>query len=159
MSRDMQNKLIKDIVICDIDGTISKVGKRLRYLNETPANWDKFFEHCSEDEPIEEICTLVCNLYLAGYTIIFCTGRICDVQEKTVNWIKKHVLENLNPRLLMRRTNDYRSDTEVKPELIVEHLTTDERKRISFILDDRDSMVEKWRELGYICLQVARGNY
>ena len=150
----------KNIVICDIDGTISKVGERLQYLQQTPPDWDKFYDDCFDDEPIEEICTLVRLLHKAGYSIIFCTGRRDSVREKTEAWIKRHVSEEFTfPRILMRATADHRHDTEVKPELLEMYLSEQERARIAFILEDRDSMVEKWRELGYRCLQVARGDF
>ena len=57
----------------------------------------------------------------------------------------------------MRKDGDYRHDTEVKPELLAKKgiNPTD----VWFILEDRDSMVAKWRELGYRCLQVADGKF
>ena len=150
----------KDIVICDIDGTISQVGERLRYLQETPPDWDSFYEDCFDDEPIVEMCLLVRSLRKAGYNIIFCTGRRDSVRDRTEAWIKRYVSEDFTiPRILMRPTADHRHDTEVKPELLQRHLTEAERQRIAFILEDRDSMVEKWRELGYRCLQVAKGDF
>jgi hypothetical protein len=30
---------------------------------------------------------------------------------------------------------------------------------IAFVLEDRNSMVKKWRELGLTCLQVAEGDF
>ena len=30
---------------------------------------------------------------------------------------------------------------------------------VAFILEDRDSMVKKWRDLGLTCLQVAYGDF
>lgn len=57
----------------------------------------------------------------------------------------------------MRKDGNYRHDTEVKPELLAKKgiNPTD----VWFILEDRDSMVAKWRELGYRCLQVADGKF
>lgn len=150
----------KNIVICDIDGTISRVGERLQYLQQTPPDWDKFYDDCFDDEPIEEMCMLVRTLHKAGYTIVFCTGRRDSVREKTEAWIKKYVSEDfVFPRILMRPTADHRHDAEVKPELLEMYLSEQDRARIAFILEDRDSMVDKWRELGYRCLQVAKGDF
>ena len=57
----------------------------------------------------------------------------------------------------MRKDRDWRHDTAVKPELLAKSgINTD---NVAFILEDRDSMVTKWRELGYKCLQVADGNF
>lgn len=150
----------KDIVICDIDGTISRVGERLKYLQQTPKDWDSFYNDCFDDEPIPEIVTLICKLQAAGYRIVFCTGRRDSVRRQTEAWIQRYTDERIfYPRILMRPNDDHRHDTEVKPELLAKYLTEDERSQIAFILEDRDSMVAKWRELGYRCLQVDRGEF
>ena len=149
------------IVICDIDGTISRPGDRLKYLQQKQVDWEVFYASCFDDEPIIEICELVNNLYYAGYEVIFCTGRRDSVYEQTENWICNHIHNSLlfGCRLLMRSCNDLRHDVEVKPELLQKHLTDEERARIAFILEDRDCMVAKWRELGYRCLQVDKAEF
>jgi hypothetical protein len=43
---------MKFIVIVDIDGTISKVGDRIKYLKQDPKDWESFYKDCFEDEPI-----------------------------------------------------------------------------------------------------------
>lgn len=145
----------KDIVIVDIDGTIAKVGDRLKYLQQEPKDWDSFYEHCDEDEPIEDIIRVVKDLYFCGYNIVFCTGRRESVRTKTMEWIKKYL--NFNPcgyRLLMRKDNDWRHDTEVKPQML-----DFPASEVLIVLEDRNSMVKKWRELGYTCLQVNKGDF
>ena len=42
-------------ILVDIDGTISKVGDRIKYLQQEPKNWDSFYEACDEDECITTI--------------------------------------------------------------------------------------------------------
>ena len=67
------------------------------------------------------------------------------------------ILEFPDNRLLMRKDGDFRHDSIVKPELI-ENSWFDSNI-IAFILEDRDSMVNEWRELGFTCLQVAKGDF
>lgn len=145
-------------IIVDIDGTIAKVGDRLKYLQSEKKDWDAFYEHCYEDEPIEDIIELVNTLADDNY-IIFCTGRRESVREQTMVWLRNFIpnIDWINHDLLMRKDGDYRHDTEVKPELLAKKgiNPTD----VWFILEDRDSMVAKWRELGYRCLQVADGKF
>lgn len=150
--------MIKTIIV-DIDGTISKVGERLKYLQQKPKDWDSFYNDCFEDEPISAMVDLVYDLCFQGYNIIFCTGRRESCREKTMAWLTKHFdpyIKNYS-MLLMRADNDHRHDTETKPELLKNAGVT--LDSISFVLEDRDSMVKKWRELGLICLQVAEGNF
>jgi len=150
---------MKDIVIVDIDGTISKVGERLKYLQSDPKDWDSFYNDCFEDEPIDQIISLVDTLYWAGYNLVFCTGRRESCREKTINWMKKHFETEVVNRnlLLMRPDKDHRHDTEVKPELLKK--AGIELNEVAFVLEDRNSMVQKWRELGLTCLQVAEGDF
>jgi hypothetical protein len=147
--------MIKNIVIVDIDGTICKLGDRLKYLNETPVNWDAFYAHCFEDEPIPEIVRLVDCLFRTGYKIYFFTGRRMSCYADTLDWISKYFRPTFEYRIVMRENKDHRHDTEVKPEFM-KQINSDQ---VAFILEDRNSMVKKWRELGFICLQTADGNF
>jgi len=55
----------------------------------------------------------------------------------------------------MRQAGDYKPDYEHKKELL-DLLPKD---RIAFILDDRDQVVNMWRENGLTCLQVDAGAF
>lgn len=151
----------KKIIVVDIDGTIAKVGDRLKYLQQEKKDWDAFYEHCNEDEPIEDMVQLVVDFWEWGYDIVFCTGRRESVREKTKEWIKDYLTIGRDYDLLMRKDKDWRHDTEVKPELLEKWMWCNKVKPsdIFLILEDRDSMVAKWRELGYRCLQVADGKF
>lgn len=149
----------KKIVIVDIDGTISKVGDRLRFLSQKPKDWDSFYNDCFEDEPISDMINLV-NILLPKYYVVFCTGRRESVREMTVNWLKSNldIKKVVYPlQLFMRSDGDFRHDTEVKPELLKK--SSIQFSDIAFVLEDRNSMVAKWRELGLTCLQVAEGDF
>lgn len=144
----------KEIIIVDIDGTISKVGDRLKYLQQDKPDWDSFYNACFEDEPITEIITML-KILSCSYHIVFCTGRRESVRTITEDWLLKYFGAGWN--LLMRPNNDYRHDTIVKPEQLKKHGIS--LQSIAFILEDRNSMVVKWRELGLRCLQVADGDF
>jgi hypothetical protein len=153
---------MKFIVIVDIDGTISKVGDRIKYLKQDPKDWESFYKDCFEDEPICETCNLVVDLMSGNYHVVFCTGRREQARERTVNWlfrngvIKQHSFYD-KKQLLMRKDGDLRSDTIVKPELLREAgINFDE---IAFVLEDRSKMVKKWRNLGLTCYQVDEGDF
>lgn len=140
-------------IIIDIDGTVSKVGDRLKYLQQTPKDWDAFYNACFEDEPINEIVDLLHSIQ-GKYEFVFCTGRRESVRKQTQEWLKDYMLYG---DLLMRKDGDFRHDTVAKLELIKE--AGIDHSDIAFVLEDRNSMVEKWRSLGVKCLQVADGNF
>lgn len=148
----------KKTVIVDIDGTMSKVGDRIKYLQKTPKDWSSFYKACGEDEPIKPIVKLV-NQLSKKYCIAFCTGRTEITRDITVDWLRKHLNERTfkNAVLLMRDNGDHRHDTLVKPELIEQ--AGIELDDIAFVLEDRNSVVAKWREMGLTCLQVADGDF
>lgn len=146
-----------NIIVVDIDGTIAKVGDRLKYLQQEKKDWDAFYEHCDEDEPIKDIIELVELMQIHEYNIVFCTGRRESVRKKTEDWLFKNVWCLREYKLLMRKDNDWRPDTEVKPELLANAgITPDD---VWFILEDRDSVVVKLRSLGFRVLQVADGKF
>ena len=147
---------MRHIIVVDIDGTIAKVGDRLKYLQQDKKDWDAFYEHCDEDKPFMDMMELVSTLE-QDYVIIFCTGRRESVREKTEEWIDDHFGYDFTYHLFMRPDGDHRHDTEVKPELLANAGVSP--KEVLCILEDRDSMVAKWRELGYRCLQVDRGDF
>lgn len=147
--------MIKYVVV-DIDGTISKVGDRLKYLQQEVKDWDSFYEHCDEDEAHNDIIKLV-EMLSFDYNVVFCTGRRESVRNKTFKWLNKHLHLFSEFRLLMRKDNDFRPDVDVKPQLLQSiGLTSSD---VFLILEDRDQVVSKWRELGYRCLQVSKGDY
>ena len=137
-------------VVVDIDGTVAKVGDRLRYLEAK--DWDSFYDHCDEDEPIIPIIDMV-QLLAQRHDITFVTGRSERVRGKTEEWLDRW-FPDISYTLRMRKVGDHAPDTIIKPYLI-ESI----RDRVELILEDRNSMAAKYRELGYTCLQVAEGDF
>ena len=157
----------RKIVLVDIDGTISKVGERLKHLKKEPPDWDSFYEDCFEDEPILPIVGLVraimhehCGDH-STYEVVFCTGRRESVREKTTIWLQRYFDFGYElsccDKLLMRKDGDFRHDTEVKPELLIESGIKIEY--VAFVIEDRNSMVKKWREMGFVCIQPVEGDF
>ena len=146
---------MKEYIIIDIDGTVAKIGDRLKYLQQEPKNWDSFYDHCDEDEPIKDVIQVVQVFRRCGYKLIFCTGRRDSVRQNTEEWIERHIgLKPDDYSLLMRKKNDWRHDTIVKPLML-----NVSANNVLFVLEDRTSMVKRWRELGYTCFQVNDGDF
>lgn len=149
---------MRKIVVVDIDGTIADCSKRAnKYLRKGKEDWDKFYDACDKDKPIKDILELV-NVLSQHYEIVYCTGRKQSTTKKTLTWLWKNA-DVSSYHILFRRNSDTRHDTLVKPKLLADFLKRNPEFEVFLILEDRDSMVEKWRELGYRCLQVAPGNF
>jgi len=156
---EFKQKSNQKIVLVDIDGTLTIVGNRLQFLEAE--DWDSFYAACGEDEPVRPIIELV-QLLEKSYTIVYCTGRPEKVRNVTKKWLSYYVYgkpsyEIPDKNLLMRKDHDFRHDIIVKPEEINNAWFSSDQ--IEYILEDRDSMVAKWRELGFTCLQVAKGDF
>ena len=161
-------------IVCDIDGTVADCKHRLHYIRRlapVPNDYDAFYEACDKDTPIKPIINIL-KRHWHSYSIVFLTGRRESVRQKTVDWLDKYVTKGItcNPMvderveydLLMRPNGDRRHDTIVKPELLDKFFEGElfsDKSNVAFILEDRNSMVKEWRELGYTCLQVADGDF
>lgn len=145
----------KDIVICDLDGTLANDAHR-SYLIKTSnpdrdENWDKYFDLCGHDTPIYEVCNLVRRLN-SYYDIHIFSGRSDRVKIQTELWLSKHMVPY--DTIKMRPWDSREQDHIMKIEW-----ANPIRDRVAFILEDRQRVVDAWREAGYTCLQVAPGNF
>jgi len=150
------------IIIVDIDGTISDANNRAnKYLGKNP-DWDSFYNACGSDKPIEPVIELVESLSIT-YKVVFCSGRRESCRQDTEDWIDKYVhLYGTNRKpftFLFRKDGDTRHDTIVKPEMLDKYLSEHPDEEVFCTIEDRNSMVEKWRELGYLCIQPATGDF
>jgi len=139
-------------IICDIDGTIADLGHRLHFVQKKPVNWKKFFEGIPGDKPIQNVIDLihaVANPY-TGICVVYVTGRPEDYRELT----RKQLIEFGCPdyqNLYMRPANDTRGDFIVKKQILQGILEDGFEPLV--VIDDRQSVVDMWREEGLTCLQ------
>lgn len=137
-----------DAIICDIDGTLALMGDRSPYDAST-ADQDRL------NEPVADI---VRTYIQQGYVVLYCSGRDEKFRELTERWLDKFGLnESGVARLLMRPTGDNREDSIIKQELYAKYIIGNYNVR--FCLDDRDRVVNAWRDLGLTCLQVNYGDF
>jgi len=145
----------RPVVICDIDGVIADCTHRLKFIESKPADWDAFFEACSEDAPLEPMIRLL-RAMDDEFDILYVTGRPERVRLKTILWMTHHdvPLEHSND-LFMRKDGDHRQDFAVKAEIFDKHIARD----IHAVFEDRDQVVQMWRDKGLLCLQPKKGDY
>lgn len=130
----------KKAIIVDIDGTLAKICNREIFDYPQAIN----------DEVHYHIADLI-DRYRHDHLIILLSGRDEECRDVTVNWLKKNRIGY--HLLLMRKRGDKRDDTIVKKELYKRHIQG--RYDVTFVLDDRARVVDMWREIGLVCLQVA----
>ena len=149
----------KYYLLVDIDGTISDAGERAKtYLGGDKPDWDGFYAACGEDASIMPVIRIIEALSHA-YDIVFCTGRRQSGEGDTREWMNRHAPALAHWPILFRKDGDTRHDTAVKPELLEGYMKANHKKRPYAVFEDRDSMVARWRELGYTCFQPAAGHF
>jgi len=134
-------------IIVDIDGTLA---------HRCDRNWFEY-EKVDQDHLDVVVYGIVEAFQKKGYTILIVSGRegteVC--RQKTLAWLDKHKVPYYD--LMMRKEGDHRRDSIVKKE-IYDTLIKD-KFDVEFVLDDRKSVCDMWREIGLKCLQVAPGDF
>jgi hypothetical protein len=136
-------------VIVDLDGTIALHDPELR------DPYDTDFSKIIQDSPKKEVIEVVTALYHQGYKIIYVTGRSNETEEATREWLRLFAPPYIS--LHMRKRNDFRKDDVVKKEIYEEKIA--HHHDVLCIFDDRQRVVDMWRELGLTCFQVAPGDF
>ena len=141
-------------IICDLDGTLADCEHRVHHIKQDKPDWEAFHQDCGRDKVIEPIAHLVRMYDHYGFHVIICTGRMFKSFEKTRSWLDFNVIPF--HRIHMRPNDDFRHDYELKQSMLDE---IQERYEIFVILEDRDRVVQMYRDNGLACLQVADGAY
>ena len=150
------DKMEKDIIIVDIDGTVADITHRLHFLTGDVKHWDKFNAAMSEDKAKETVLSIINVFEARGFCIWFKTGRFEKYRQVTEDWLIENEIHF--DELTMRADGDYRSDFKVKQDML-DGMHWSERARILCVIDDRESVVEMWRKNGLTCLQCQKGDY
>lgn len=155
--REMHNKYLRPLkrvtqdenapqaVIFDMDGTLALLNGRDPYDAST----------CEYDLPNYPVIDVLRKYQKDGYKIIICSGRKDEFAEQTGRWLDKF---DIKPDLLlMRVTDDNRNDSIVKEEMFKNHILG--KYYVEVVYDDRERVVDTWRDLGLTCFQVSDGRF
>jgi hypothetical protein len=134
------NPILPTAVICDLDGTLALLNGRSPYDAST----------CEQDGLNRVVADLI-----RGKLVILVSGREEKYRSQTLAFLKKHGIDYA--QLQMRATGDFRKDALIKREIFENHIRN--RYNIEWVLDDRNQVVQMWRQLGLTCLQVADGDF
>lgn len=166
MNKNSEN-INKDVIIVDIDGTLS-----LMEGIRGPYDYDKV--HL--DKPNKPIIKLIKILSTSKYTnikIFIFSGRMnkklkkpikinginCfDTIQLTISWINEHLGRGFWDNIFLREDLDFRCDRIIKKEMYEEHIK--DKYNVLYVIDDRERVVNMWRDdLGLTTLQVAKGDF
>jgi len=141
-------------IIVDIDGTLADITHRLHFVQKAPKNWKAFFNAMDRDTPIPSTVGVVQSMWTMGHRILITTGRPASYEPMTVGWLREHRIRY--DHMFMRAAGDTRPDDVVKRD-ILRHIRRDYEPDLA--IDDRDRVVDMWRQHGVPCWQVAPGGF
>ncbi len=131
----------KDCYVFDIDGTLTVAQENTRIAYD----WSRV----GEDKPNENVFRIL-NDIPENYDILIVSGRDDVCMPDTLEWLKKHTSKDI--RLHMRKNKDSRKDSIVKKEIYEEHIKP--YYNVVAVYDDRQQVVDMWRNQGICTLQV-----
>ena len=169
----------KDTIICDLDGTIADLSHRLHYIKDNDGgikespDWEAFNNACIDDKPIFDVIQIVKLLWSGDQkktipirNLKFFTSRSNAIRKSTENWLHKHffrvnrrpddqedIFKKFGVTLTMRNESDSRQDDQVKLEMMRHFGLRPED--VLCIFEDRQSVVDMWRNHGYRVLQLS----
>jgi predicted kinase len=143
----VQNETLPPTIVCDLDGSLARIGNRSPY---DASNCDVV------DFPMEMTVETVKLYYQAGYKIVFCTGRMEKDRAPSSRFIERCV-PGMEYVLFCRPDNDQRKDHIVKEEMFNNNIKG--KYWVKLVIDDRNSVVQGWRKMGLVCWQVADGDF
>lgn len=140
-----KNGYLPHAIVCDLDGTLALHNGRNPYDAST----------CQNDLVNEAVAKAICQYARDGYEILFTSGREAIYREQTIEFLKKVNLPRY--QLFMRAAGDHRKDHVVKLELFQRHIHG--HYYVEAVFDDRQRVVDMWRDVGLTVFQVADGNF
>lgn len=145
-------------IIVDLDGTLCDLSHRLHYVKGEKKDWPSFLSGVHNDLLNRWCSELIYAMDKRGYKTIFCTGRegTKEIMDKTTTWLTNW-LPNLGWCLYHREEGDHRKDAIIKRELYKNFIEPE--FNVLFVVDDRQQVVDMWREVGLTCLQCAKGDF
>ena len=133
-------------IVSDMDGTMIHIGNRSPYDASL----------CDEtDTPNWPVINTVIALVNSGYDVVFVSAREEKDRAPTERQIRKYLPGHFDFKLFMRSTKDHRQDDIVKKEIYQKWI--EPYYDVLFVMDDRQRVVNAWRELGLTCFQVNPG--
>lgn len=149
------------MIVFDLDQVLADDTHRQHILingdRKDPKVWERYFKQCKKDKPIHWLIDLFNVLQTRSHhQVVIFTGRSLMVEEETWRWLNRW---KIYPDWIeFRPEGDKRHDTEVKPEMlkkVIEILG----EEVWFIIEDRNIMIKKFRELGYNVLACNDWDY
>ena len=143
----------KNIIICDIDGTVANNLHRQHFLTKKK-DWHNFFNNLDKDQPILKIIEKINKLDGDGFEIIFITGRPEKYRFSTTAWLEKFFQFDI--KILMRADKDRRNKVDIKKELFKKNFKS---SKVYMVFENDDELCALWQSLGLKVFKVNESDF
>ncbi len=173
---------MKKTIIFDLDGTLAIIEKRRikagSPTGKTPTpskmDWDVFFDpdNIKLDEPNDPVIKMAQVFKSQGFKIVIFSGRNDRSFATTKQWLNQN---DVPFDLLVMRPDKFKSDSwpiaagnpatsdmRFMPDEILKKQMLDtfvDKDDVLMCVDDRQKVVDMWRDNGLTCFQVAPGDF
>jgi len=155
---DNKNNRVMKWIIFDLDGTLADIEDRRQLCTKENGkmDWNKFFdpENIKLDKPNQPVIMMAQALTAFGYKIAIFSGRSAKTKDATKDWLHEHDIKF--DVLKMRPERNFTPDEQLKLKWLND---MDWKEDVKAVFDDRQKVVDMWREIGLTCMQVAPGNF
>ena len=147
------------IVIFDLDGTLADITARrtLSTKDNGKMDWDVFFnpDNIDLDVPNQKVVYMLQMIDNTDrYQIWILSGRSDVTKDVTIDWLSNNGINY--DHLIMRPQNYlYLPDNDLK-QMWLDGIGVD---NVAMVFDDRQQVVDMWRQNGLTCFQVADGDF
>jgi len=147
------SRLVKNVVLCDIDHTISDAAWRDTMLEGADrwAGWDAYHLESSKDRPIVSMVGLINSLFRSRHYIAMFTSRPEKHRQLTNDWLVSNAVSV--HEVLMRPDEAFHPAAELKMKLSRERFSIEDE--VLMVIDDRDDVCAAFRAIGVTTLQVG----
>jgi len=147
-----RNILVQKALIIDIDGTLAHtVHAELFKKQDGSIDWEAWAHSTQFASPHSWCLNLVKQYESAGYKLIFITARFAHMENMTHQWLSRYITSDY--LLFMRPEGDHREDFIIKQDLYYRNIVA--QYEVDFAIDDKQSVIEMWRNLNIPALHCA----
>ena len=153
----------KKKIIFDLDGTLALIDSRreLSIGDNGKMDWDTFFnpKMISLDDPNTPVINMAHIFKSQGFRILIFSGRSGRTLNATMDWLKKHDVpfDTLMMRPLDKKSH-FMKDSDLK-QMWLDDSDIVDKDDVFAVFDDRDQVVDMWRDNGLTTFQVADGDF
>jgi phosphoglycolate phosphatase-like HAD superfamily hydrolase len=142
-------------IIFDVDGTLMNLDHRRKFVSGElgKKDWMEFRRQTSNDTPFTRVHQLAIDLHKAGNRILIFSGRNMAEHAITEQQLKDIPFE----LMILRPDDNFDPDDVLKSEML-EHVRENGFDP-QIVFDDRQQVVDMWRQKGLLCCQVAKGDF